>query len=209
MSVPVFQKIKDILFKDVAAENELKDLAVLLRMLCIINFVFNFAMTFISLISLGSGLFKWALSFMVFFSFVLWMTYWGRSSVCVYVYSTVMIIAMLTYSFAIGPTTGFMFSIYTLILLYCYKTDDNPAIKYVSSVIVSFVVICVWVYLEYLDKMVEFTKGQDLALLITNTVYLSITFITITGFTRSSNMPRSSRSWPPWILLPSLPTGEA
>ena len=182
MSVSVFQKIKDILFKDVAAENELKDLAVLLRMLCLINFAFNLAMTFISLISLRSGLFQWSLSFMVFYAFVLWMTYWGRSSVCIYVYSGVMMIAMITYSFSLGPTVGFQFSLYTLILLYCYKTDDNPMTKYFSSAVVCFVVIGIWVYLEYLDKMVAFTKGQDLALLLTNTIYLSVTFITITGF---------------------------
>ncbi len=182
MAVSVFQRAKDILFKDVAAENELKDLAVLLRVLCLINLVFNLAMTFISLVALGSSLYQWALVFMVMYAFVFWMTYWGRSSMCVYIYSAAMIIAMITYSFAIGPTVGFQFSLYTLILLYCYKTDDNPMTKYISSGIVSLVVIGIWVYLEYLNKMVEFTKGQDLALLLANTLYLSITFITVTGF---------------------------
>ena len=181
-AVPIFQKAKDILFKDVAAENELKDLAVLIRVLCLINFAFNITMTLISLLALGSALYRWALVFMVFYVFVFWMTYWGRSSMCVYVYSAVMLVAMISYSFAMGPTVGFQFSLYTLILLYCYKTDDNPAIKYVSSGIVSLAVIGIWIYLEYKNKMVEFTRGQDIGLLLVNTIYMSVTFITITGF---------------------------
>ncbi|MCR5419744.1 MAG: GGDEF domain-containing protein [Lachnospiraceae bacterium] len=110
------------------------------------------------------------------------MSYWEKSSSIVYIYSVAMIISMITYSFALGPTAGFQFALYSLILLYCYKTDDSPAVKYIISVVITLTIISIWIYLTFASKIVEFTHKQDITLVITNTLYLSITFVTISIF---------------------------
>ncbi|MCR5508527.1 MAG: diguanylate cyclase [Lachnospiraceae bacterium] len=177
-----FSKFKDIIFKDVSTENKSKDMSVLMRILCIINIVFNFALTIFYLVLLSSRLFQWSIAFCVVFGLILWMTYWDQTNGAMYVYTFAMILSMLVYSFALGPTVGFQFSLYSLILLFYYKTDENPVFKVIAGVVISLTVIGVWFYLVYIDKVVEFTKLQNLVLLLTCTAYLSCTIITIAYF---------------------------
>ena len=178
----VIHKIKELLFKDVSKENQLNDLSVLLRFLCVINFIFNVVLTCFFAFSLKSSLFRWSLAFVVVFSLILWMTYWEKSSATVYIYTIAMIFSMVAYSFALGPTAGFQFSLYSLILLYCYKTDDNPASKFIISCIITVSIIGIWIYLTVADKVVEFTRKQDISILVTDTLFLSLTFVTIASF---------------------------
>ena len=182
MASTIIQKTKDLLLKDVSSENEVKDLSVLLRVLCLINLLFNVVFTLLFVLVLGSDLYRWSIVFLILFCLLFWMTYWDRSTMCVYAYTAAMIFSMMTFAFALGSTPGFQFSLYSLILLYCYKTDGNPATKYISSAIVTIVVIATWFYLEYSEKLVEFTHQQNLAMLLTNTIYMSLTFMTITSF---------------------------
>ncbi len=189
----VIHKIKELLFKDVSKENQLNDLSVLLRFLCVINFVFNAILTLFFAFSLKTPLFRWSLSFVIIFSLILWMTYWEKSSATVYIYTVAMIFSMVAYSFSLGPTAGFQFSLYSLILLYCYKTDDNPASKYLISLIVTIIVISIWIYLTINStvvgagmainsNVVQFTRMQERMILICDTFFLSPTFVTIASF---------------------------
>ena len=178
----VFHKVKELLFKDVAGENQLSDLSVLIRMLCLVNFFFNFILTLFFATSLHSALYRWSIAFSVTYLLILWMTYWGNASGTVFVYSAAMLFTMIAYSFALGPTAGFQFSLYSLILLFCYKTDDSPAIKYVVSFIISVAIVGIWVYLTIADKVVEFSHSQDISIVLTDTLYLSVTFVTIANF---------------------------
>ncbi|MBR5407519.1 MAG: diguanylate cyclase [Lachnospiraceae bacterium] len=178
----LIHKMKDILFKDVSTENESKDLSVLMRILCIINVLFNIVLTVFYLAFLSSRLFQWSIAFIVIFGLIFWMTYWDRTNGALYVYTSAMIMSMLIYSFALGPTVGFQFSLYSLVLLFYYKTDENPIFKGIAAVIISISVIAIWFYLVYIDKVVEFTKLQNIILLLNCTIYLSCTFATVAYF---------------------------
>ena len=107
------------------------------------------------------------------------MTYWDKSNSNIYVYIIATTLSMLVYSFSIGPIPGFQFTLYSLILLFYFKTDDNPVYKAFTAIILAATVLGVWFYLTSVDKMIAFSKRQSLILLLTNTIYLSLTFITI------------------------------
>ncbi len=182
IAMNLLHKCKDILFKDVSTENESKDLSVLMRILCIINIVFNIILTIFYLLFLSSKLYQWSIAFIVVFGLILWMTYWDRTNGALYVYTSAMILSMLIYAFALGPSVGFQFSLYSLILLFYYKTDENPVFKSIAAVIISGSVIGVWFYLVYIEKVVEFTKLQNIILLLASTIYVSFTIVTIAYF---------------------------
>lgn len=172
-------KIKDILFKDVTGEDKLKDMVFLIRILCVINIVSNIIWTVFFALSLNSRLYQWAIAFIVIYSLVFWMTYWDKSNSNVYVYIAATALSMLVFCFSIGPVAGFQFTLYSLILLLYFKTDDNPMYKAFAAIVIAATVIGVWFYLTSVDKMVAFSKRQSLILLLTNTIYLSLTIITI------------------------------
>lgn len=172
-------KIKDILFKDVTGEDKLKDLVFLIRILCIINIITNVIWLAFFSLSLNSRLYQWSIAFIVIYSLTFWMTYWDKSNANVYVYSIAMVLSMMVYSFSIGPLMGFQFALYSLILLFYFKTDDNPIYKAFTAIIISAAVIGIWFYLASAEKAVAFSKRQSLILLLTNTIYLSLTYITI------------------------------
>ena len=172
-------KIKDILFRDVTGEDKLKDLVFLIRILCIINIVSNFIWCAFFALSLSSRLYQWSIAFIVIYILTFWMTYWDRSNTNVYVYAVATILSMVVYSFSIGPVPGYLFTLYSLILLFYFKTDDNPLFKAFTALVIALTVIGVWFYLTNAEIIVAFSKRQSLILLLTNTLYLSFTFITI------------------------------
>ena len=175
----LIDKLKDILFKDVTGEDKLKDMVFLIRILCIINIVCNIIWIAFFSISLNSRLYQWAIAFVVIYSLTFWMTYWDKGSTNVYVYATATMLSMLVYSFSIGAVPGFQFILYSLILLFYFKTDDNPVYKAFAALAIAATVIGVWFYLTSVDKVVAFSKKQSLILLLTNTLYMSLTYITI------------------------------
>ncbi len=170
-------KIRNIIFKDVSGENELKELSVLLRILCITDVLFNVALILFFVYSFDSKLYQWSIAFLLMNVLVFWMTYWDKTTASVYVYSVIMIFSMLTYAIALGPTIGFQFSLYTLILLFYYKTDDSLIIKNISAVMVLVCIIATWFILEYIGNIIEFTQKQDLILLLANNIFLGLRFI--------------------------------
>ncbi|MBR4719510.1 MAG: GGDEF domain-containing protein [Lachnospiraceae bacterium] len=172
-------KIKEILFRDVTGEDKLKDLVFLIRILCIINIVSNSIWCAFFALSLNSRLYQWSIAFIVIYILTFWMTYWDHSNTNVYVYAIATILSMLVYSFSIGPVPGYLFTLYSLILLFYFKTDDNPLYKAITAIIIAVIVIGVWFYLTSANIVVAFTRRQALILLLTNTIYLSLTFITI------------------------------
>ncbi len=178
----LFMKIRNLIFKDVSAENELKELSVLLRILCIIDVFFNLTLILFFNYSFHSKIYQWGIAFLLFNCLILWMTYWDKTSASVYVYSVVMIFTIVTYSIALGSTVGFQFSLYTLIFLYYYKTDDSLLIKNTSAILVALSIIATWFVLEVTGDIVEFTRSQELTLLLANNIFISIRLITVAYF---------------------------
>ena len=177
-----FLRIKDLLNKDVSAENELKDMAVLLRILCIADAVFHFIHFFIFIPSFGVCMSALALIYCLGMIMILFVTYRDKTRLSLLLYAGLLILSMVSYSAFFGASPGYHFGLFTIILLFYFKTNEIPAFKMFCSLVCTFFYIAVVVYVRQKGAAFSLSSKLELSLFVLNSVSLFIKITIISRF---------------------------
>lgn len=176
------KKVKDILYKDVSAENELKELAVLLRILCILNAFFHLSFFIYSFSSIA--VFPGAISLISAFCMliVLYITYRDKTKLSLILYTIVLGFSSVFYCVFFGTAIGFQTALFSAILLFYYKTDEKPSLKVICSILCGLTVIIASFYTVSRGAIYIPSDKQSLILYTGNTVIMMITIMIISHF---------------------------
>ena len=174
-----FTKVKDLLNKDVSAENELKDMAVLLRILCIADAIFHFIHSIIFFLNFGVYMGTLALVYCLGMIAILCVTYRDKTRLSLLLYAGLLIISMVSYCAYFGAPLGYHFGLFTVVLLFYFKTNETPAFKMFCSLVCAFLYIAAVIYVGQKGASFSLINGLETLLFILNSIslFLKITII--------------------------------
>ncbi len=175
-------KAKDLLNKDVTAENELKDMAVLLRILCIADALFHFIHSIIFFLSFGVHMGALAFVYCLGMIAVLCVTYQDKTRLSLLLYSGILIISMVSYCAYLGTPLGYQFGLFTIVLLFYFKTNEPLILKTLASLVCASLYIAVAVYVEQKGTSFSLSYGLKTLLFLLNSISLFIKFTIISRF---------------------------
>lgn len=176
------KKAKDILYKDVSAENELKELAVLLRILCILDAFFHLFSAIYSFLNVSSFSGFLSLSYSGCMMIVLFITYRDKTRLSLFLYVAVLGFSSVFYCVFFGTAIGFQFAMFSAILLFYYKTDEAPSLKIICSIICGGIVIAASIYTAARGAVYSLSDNQMLFMFTGNSICLLITIMIISHF---------------------------
>ncbi len=178
----IFTRLKELLYKDVSAENESKEMAVLLRIICLIDAVSYFVMFFILSSFTDNKMAASAALFCILQIITLLVTYANRTRLSLILYSLIHLVSMLFYCICLGPQIGYHFTLFVIILLIYYKTDESAVFKMSISVICGLLsVVAAYISSSY-GAHYLLSNGKDIVLLLINLWNLMIKIIIISHF---------------------------
>lgn len=176
------KKLRDILYKDVSAENELKELAVLLRILCILNAFFNLAFSVysFSFISTFPGVISLISSICMLL--ILCITYRDKTKLSLILYTIILGAGSVLYCVFFGTAIGFQTALLSAILLFYYKTAEKRSLKVVSSILCGLTVIIASFYTISHGAVYATSDKQFFILYTGNIIVMIITIMIISHF---------------------------
>ncbi|HOO28788.1 MAG TPA: hypothetical protein PLU43_10005, partial [Lachnospiraceae bacterium] len=175
-------KIKDLLYKDVSSENELKEMAVLLRVLCITDAVFYTISAIVLFLIFGSKEGVFSLVFVLIMLIILRTTYKNSTRISLFLYSFILAMIVIFYCALFGTQIGYQFSLYTVILLFFYKTDESTAFKMSSSIVCGLLAVVTSVYIDIVGPVNQLKNSQEVVLLCIYSLWLLSKIIIISRF---------------------------
>lgn len=167
-----FTKVFDLLNKDVSAENELKDMAVLLRILCIADAVYHFIYTIIFFLNFNILIGALALIYCLSMIGILCVTYRVKTRLSLFLYSCLLIISMVSYCACFGASIGYQFGLLTVVLLCYFKTNESSVFKILCSFICTLLYISSVICVKRNGSFYQLTTGLETFLFILNSIYL-------------------------------------
>ncbi len=177
-----FLRIKDVLNKDVSAENELKDMAVLLRILCIADAVFHLIHSFLFFPSFGILISLLTFLYCLGMIAILFVTYRGKTRLSLLLYVGLLTLSMVSYCAFFGASPGYHFGLFTIVLLFYFKTNETPAFKMLCSLVCAFLYITVVICVRQKGAAFPLTNKLGLPLFVFNSISLFIKIIIISRF---------------------------
>lgn len=170
----MIEAIKKFLTTEIHEENEPKETAVLVRVLCLVDVLFVLANTAAMLIECPIGHAFVGLVLAVLFVGILGLSYKVRMQSLVILYYVVMLISSTFFTLYIGIAPMFHMQIFIIFMLFFYRSAQSSTSRAVSVCISGVVVLSAVFHVTELGALYELSDRAIATLIICNTVYVLI-----------------------------------
>lgn len=178
----LIQKCKELIFRDVVRENEIKDTAVLLRSLILLSALYHLVLLIFSLLNLPFAQSLYALLTLLLFLAIFVASYRDKTAFCLFAFCTLSILGAAIMTHIMGSSHGFQFIIFLSVLLLFFRTEGNMKAKYIFSALCGIITCILSIYPEKSIFLYDNHFRFHIFFAVSNCIYITIALIIISRF---------------------------
>lgn len=180
----MIEKFRAIINKEIKEENEPKETAVLVRVLCLIDCLFLALTALFLFIDHGVINGVTAVSFVIAFIVVLALSYTVRVHNLIGIYYVVCLVGVLWLMTCLGLQPMYQGHLFVVFMIYFYRSNETSFSRIVSVVLSGVVALVAIFYVINKGPLVVMSEYGQVAFIIINTVYVFLKLVLIAYYFR-------------------------